>query len=133
MTLRLVALVQVLAAIELIVFGFLVGRGRARYNVPAPATSGHPTWERLNRVHANSVEQFVIFTPLLWTFAVHVGQRGALMLGVVYVIARIVYAVGYTQAAERRTLGAALTAAVQSVLAVGAVTGIIVQIARSEG
>jgi glutathione S-transferase len=100
--------------------------------VPAPATTGPPAWERLNRIHVNSVEQFVVFSPLLWSFALYVGQRGAAMLGTLYLIARIVYAVGYARAPESRTLGAALTFAVQAILAVGAIVGIVVQMARLE-
>jgi hypothetical protein len=49
-------LVIVLAVIEVMVLGVLVGRGRVKYGVDAPATTGHPTLERLNRAHQNSIE-----------------------------------------------------------------------------
>jgi glutathione S-transferase len=114
-------LVLTLAAIELIVFGALVGRGRAKYGVPAPATSGHPVWERLNRVHLNSLESFVVFAPLLIMYGIIVGRWSALVLGVVYLIARILYAVGYVRAPEKRALGGLLTTIVQVWLALGLV------------
>ncbi len=62
-TLAVVSLISVLATVEVLVLGFLVGRGRVTYGVPAPAMAGHPTWERLNRAHQNSLEQLVLFLP----------------------------------------------------------------------
>ncbi len=131
MNLKLVAVVTALAAIEVLVFGMLVGRARGTYGVQAPAMTGHPDWERLNRVHQNSIEQLVVFIPLLWTFATSVDQMWAVVLGVVFLVARIVYAVGYARDAGRRATGAILTAIVLGLLAVGSVVGYTVQIARS--
>jgi glutathione S-transferase len=120
-----VFLVLALAAAELIVFGFLVGRGRVKYGVPAPATSGHPTWERLNRVHLNSLEAFVVFAPLFFLYAIVVGRFTAVALGVVFLIARILYAVGYARAPEKRALGSALTSIVHVWLAIGLIATLI--------
>ena len=131
MGIKLVALITALAAIEVMVFGMLVGRGRGIYGVPAPATSGHPAWERLNRVHQNSVEQLVVFLPLLWTFALSISQTWAAILGALFLVGRIVYAVGYAQDPARRAAGAIITVVVESILAAGSVIGYIVQIARS--
>jgi uncharacterized membrane protein YecN with MAPEG domain len=130
-TVSMVALVLVLAAIEVMVLGFLVGRGREKYGVPAPATSGHPAWERLNRAHQNSLEQLVLFMPLFLAYCFNTGMQTGILLGVLYLIARVVYAVGYVRDADRRAAGAFLTAAVQAWLAVGAVIGLVVKIARS--
>ena len=38
---EIVAVVIVLALLEFVVFGMLVGRARGRYGVSAPAVSGH--------------------------------------------------------------------------------------------
>src|SRR5450432_1204425 len=46
-----VQLVTLLAVLQFLVFGFLVGKARATHNVPAPAMSGHPGFERYFRVH----------------------------------------------------------------------------------
>jgi uncharacterized membrane protein YecN with MAPEG domain len=131
MALKLVALVTVLAAVEVMIFGFLVGRGRVTYGVPAPAMTGHPTWERLNRVHQNSIEQLVVFLPLLWTYQGSISQLWAFILGMVFVVARIVYAVGYVRDPERRAPGAILTFGVLTILALGSLIGYLVQIARA--
>src|SRR5262245_11639466 len=79
------------------VLGVLVGRGREKYGVPAPATSGHPMWERLNRAHQNSLEQLVLFIPLLFAYTLNAGLQTGIALGVVYLVARILYAVGYVR------------------------------------
>jgi glutathione S-transferase len=126
-----VMLIVVLAVIEVMVLGFLVARGRDRYGVPAPATSGHPDWERLNRAHQNSLEQLVLFIPLFLGYCFNTGLQTGIVLGLVYLLARIVYAVGYVRSSERRAAGAFLTFAVQVWLAVGAVIGLAVKIARS--
>jgi glutathione S-transferase len=123
-------LVLTLAIAELIVFGALVGRGRAKYGVPAPATSGHPTWERLNRVHLNSIEHFVVFAPLFLMYAVVVGRFTAIGLGVAYLIARILYAVGYVRDPKQRAIGAGLTSLVELWLTVGLIGSLIWRFSR---
>ena len=129
--LSVVTLIMVLAVIEVMVLGFLVGRARDQYGVRAPATSGHPAWERLNRAHQNSIEQLVLFIPLFLAYCFNTGLQTGVALGIVYLIARVVYAVGYVREADRRAAGAFLTYAVQVWLAVGAVIGLVVKIARS--
>ncbi len=121
----LVSLVVVLTAVQLMVFSFLVGRGRVKYNVPAPAMSGHPTWERLNRVHQNSIEQAIVFIPLLLMFSGTWGQRDAVGLGVIYLLARTLYGVGYVRDPKSRGPGAVLTFIVEVLLALGAIVAIL--------
>jgi glutathione S-transferase len=125
MMMQLVLLVVVLTAVQLMVFAFLVGAGRGKYNVPAPAMSGHPTWERLNRVHQNSLEQAVTFIPLLLVFSITFGQREAVGLGVLYLLARSLYAVGYVRDPKQRGTGAMLTFLVQTLLALGSIGAVL--------
>ena len=40
-----------------------VGRARVRFGVKAPATSGQPDFERVFRVHMNTLEWMPIFLP----------------------------------------------------------------------
>ena len=130
-TLLWASLISVLAAVQVLVLGFLVGQGRATYGVPAPAMSGHPDWERLNRAHQNSLEQLVLFLPLFNAYLFSAGIQTGIMAGILFLIARILYAVGYIRDAKRREIGAWLTAAAQVWLGVGALVGLIVKIARS--
>lgn len=113
-----------LALLEYIVMAGLVGRARAKYGVRAPATTGHPDFERVNRVHVNTLENLVIFVPAVWIFASYVSTLYAAILGGIFVVARAAYAIGYLQAAEKRALGAGVTGIVNVVLVAGGLLGI---------
>lgn len=123
-------LILALAAIEVLVFSIIVGRARDKYGVPAPATSGHPTWERLNRVHQNSVEHLVVFTPLYVLYATTVDQFQAIILGAIFVIARLLYAIGYAREAKQRAVGSLLTFLVELWMSALVVIALLVRLAR---
>jgi glutathione S-transferase len=61
-----VDLIAVLAIIQLIFFGVLVGRARGLYGIKAPAVSGHEMFERAYRVQMNTLELMVVFLPALF-------------------------------------------------------------------
>ena len=46
------AIVIIIAVLEYLTFGFLVGKARGRYGVKAPATTGHEVFERYFRAHS---------------------------------------------------------------------------------
>ncbi len=121
---ELVFLTMLLALLEYIGMGALVGRARAKYGIAAPAMTGHPGFERANRVHVNTLENLIIFLPAVWIFATYVSVRWAAVLGFVFVAARAVYAVGYLKAADKRGIGAGITGVVVIVLVVGALLGV---------
>ena len=125
---EIVLLVVLVALIEYIVFQGLVGRARAKYGIRAPATTGHPDFERVNRVHQNTLEALVVFIPAVLIFACYVSPRWATGLGVAFIVARAIYAVGYLKAAERRGLGAGLTGVVNVALVVGSVIGLVLKV-----
>jgi glutathione S-transferase len=129
--LAVVTLIMVLAVVEVMVLGFLVGRAWDKDDVHAPATSGNPAGGRLYRAHQNSIEQLVLFIPLFFAYCFNTGLQTGILLGVVYLVARALYAAGYLRDSDRRGAGAFLTFAVQVWLAVGAVIGLVVKIARS--
>src|SRR5271163_3459823 len=111
-----VQIIIVLALIEYLVLGFNVGRARATYGIKAPATTGNPIFERHFRVHQNMLAQLIVFIPALIIFAHHVSMRFAVILGILFLIARPVYAVGYVRDPEQRAYGAGLTALVVAIL-----------------
>ena len=76
-----VAFVALLALIEYVIISILTGRARGQYGVKAPATTGHPIFERWYRVQQNTVEQLVIFLPALFLFASYVSPRWGGVLG----------------------------------------------------
>jgi uncharacterized membrane protein YecN with MAPEG domain len=113
-----------LALLEYIVMAGLVGRARAKTGVRAPAMTGHPEFERANRVHVNTLENLIIFVPAVWIFATYVSALYAAILGALFVVARVLFAIGYLQAAEKRAIGAGITGIVNIVLVVGGLIGI---------
>ena len=50
-----------------------VSRARKAYGVKLPATTGNPDFERVYRVHMNTLEWLPIFLPSLWLFAIYIG------------------------------------------------------------
>ena len=125
---ELVYVTILLALLEYIVMAALVGRARAKYGIHAPAMTGHPDFERANRVHVNTLENLIIFVPAVWIFASYVSVRWAAILGFIFVVARAVYAIGYLRAAEKRSIGAAVTGLVDLVLVVGGLIGLALEI-----
>lgn len=121
---ELVLITVSLALLEYAVMAALVGRARGKYGVKAPATTGHPDFERINRVHVNTLENLIIFVPAVLIFAQYVSELWAAVLGAVFVVARALYAIGYYRAAEQRGPGAGITGIVNLVLVVGGLVGL---------
>lgn len=127
---RILAAIAALAALEVLVLAVMVGRARGRFGVPAPRTTGPPEFERIYRVHQNSVEQLIVFLPLLVVFSYYAHFWTAVALGVLFLAGRVLYAVGYIRAAEKREIGAGMTFFVNAVLALGGLAGLIVSFLR---
>ena len=128
----LVHLVIALALVEFSLFCVAVARARARYNIPAPATTGNDVFERYFRVQMNTLEQLVIFVPSVLLFARYVNVYGAAALGVVFLIGRALYFQGYVKAPQARHVGFILSVVPNLALLIGAIIGAIVALsARS--
>ena len=82
-----------------------VGRARARFGVKAPAVHGNENFERVFRAHQNTVEQILVFLPLLAVAAWLWGDRAAAIYGLVWSLGRLLYVEGYARAAGKRELG----------------------------
>ena len=119
-----VALVTLLSLIFYLVTGVQVGRARGRLGVAAPAMTGHPEFERLVRVQANTLEWLVVYLPSLWLFAAYVEPRVAAGLGAVWIVGRLIYARAYAKDPGTRTTGFLVQALSTSVLLVGALVGV---------
>jgi glutathione S-transferase len=118
-----VHLVIALALVEFIVFSLAVANARTRYNVPAPATSGHPAFERTFRAQMNTLEQLIVFVPAIVIFAHYLNPYLAAALGAVFIIGRAVFFAGYVRAAGARHLGFNLSAIPNAALLLGAIFG----------
>lgn len=125
---ELVYFMIMLALLEYVAMAALVGRAREKFGILAPTMTGHPEFERVIRVHLNTLENLIIFVPAVWIFASYVSALWAAILGLVFVVARAVYAIGYLRAAEKRSIGAAITGLVDLVLVVGGLIGLALSI-----
>jgi uncharacterized membrane protein YecN with MAPEG domain len=104
-----VDIVTVVALLQYIAFSWSVGRARGKFAVAAPATGGHPVFERYFRVHQNTAELLIAFLPALWLFALRVDAQWAAGLGLIYVAGRQLYFFSYTRDPKTRTLGFAMS------------------------
>ncbi len=120
-----VNLVVFAALVEYVVFVGVVGNARSKYGVEAPATTGHPKWERLHRVQVNTLEQLIVFIPAIYGFAHYVSEPWAAGIGVIFVVGRVVYFFGYRASADKRALGAAMSGPPSYVLLIGAIVGLV--------
>jgi len=105
---NLPALVTLFAVLLMFGTAFAVGRARGRYKIQAPATSGHPAFERAFRVQMNTLEAALLFLPTLWLAAHYGFAFWAGVAGVVWLAGRTWYALAYLQEAARRGGGFAL-------------------------
>ena len=117
------ALAAIVTLVSLLVYVWMIlriGGARRRTGIDAPAMTGHPELERHLRIQANTVEWLVINQPTLWLFALYWNDRVAAALGVVWMIGRIVYALGYAADPKKRELGFIIQALATGVLLFGA-------------
>ena len=116
---NLTAIVTCLALLLYGVFIARVGSARVKYNILAPATTGHPAFERIFRIQANTGEQLIILLPALWLFSIYIAPLWASVLGLVWIAGRIVYAVSYSRDPQRRGAGFAIGLLAGAVLLFG--------------
>ncbi len=103
-----------------------VGQARAKHDIKAPSVDGPEEFQRIFRVHQNMVEQMIFHLPALWLFAAAWGDFLAGLLGLVFVVGRIMYARGYYEAAEKRGRGFGISSIASILLALGALIGAVI-------
>ena len=82
-----------------------VGHARRKHSVPPPHTSGPDEFLRALRVQQNTLEQLALFLPLLWITALSTRDEIAALIGVMWPISRLMYALGYYKEAGKHTPG----------------------------
>ena len=92
------ALITCLAILVYAYASILVSQARQKFGVKLPAISGNPDFERVFRAHMNTLEWLPMFLPSLWLFAIYIGDGIAASLGLVWIVGRILYILGYAQA-----------------------------------
>ncbi|MFN4927514.1 MAPEG family protein [Bradyrhizobium sp.] len=119
------AIVTVLALLLYFYMSILVGQARGKFGIKAPATTGNAEFERVFRVHMNTLEWLPIFLPALWLFAIYVSDAIAALLGLAWIVGRAMYMTSYAKAAEKRGTGFGVQALAALALLVGALIAIV--------
>jgi glutathione S-transferase len=121
----LTALVTLLAILIAIGFAILVARTRRAVGIFPPAMGGEPRLERALRVQGNTVEGFIVFVPALWLAAIYFQGWIPPVIGLLWCDGRILFAVGYMKAPEKRALGFGISILSVLALVVLAAIGIV--------
>ena len=116
----LVAAVTLLSLLTYFWMGLRVARARGRYGDSAPAISGNEDFERVFRAHQNTLEWLPMYLASLWLFAVYWSDAIAAILGVIWIIGRVLYGLGYAREAKARSMGFMVQSLVVGVLLFGA-------------
>jgi len=125
---ELIAIVTGLAVLQAFFFAFQVGQTRQKHGLSAPAMSGNTEVERAIRVHANTIEQLVIFLPGLWMFGYYVNVQIGAGIGLLFIVGRFVYRSAYLGDPKNRTAGFGIGALSMMVLVVGGMIGAAMQL-----
>lgn len=112
------ALIVALTVLLLVVASGLVGRARGKYGIKAPATTGHPAFERAFRAQMNTQEAALMFLPTLALAAWLGHPLLATALGAVWLLARSWYLAAYLGNADKRGPAFGLGALMQVALLV---------------
>lgn len=122
-----ITFIAVLAVLQYLVFGYLVGRERVKCEVKAPAITGAEGFERMYRVQMNTLEMLVAFLPLLLLAGQYWPAILVAPIGLVYLVGRGLYWKAYVSEPSTRGLGFMLSLIPVSLLlllvGVGAVMG----------
>ena len=119
------ALVTCLAILVYFYASIRVSRARVAFGVKLPAVSGNADFERVFRAQMNTLEWMPIFLPSLWLFAIYLSDPFAAIIGLIWIAGRVLYMIGYSQAAAKRSLGFAVQATAATVLWAGALGAIV--------
>jgi uncharacterized membrane protein YecN with MAPEG domain len=116
----LVAIVTLVALLVYVWMGLRIAGARKASGIHAPQMTGDPILERHVRVQANTLEWLPIFLVSLWLFALYWNDLVAAVLGVVWILGRLIYAFGYVADPKKREVGFMIQALACAVLLFGA-------------
>jgi glutathione S-transferase len=102
-----------------------VARAHAKCGILAPTMTGDPLLERTVRAHQNANEWMPIFLPSLWLFAIYWDANVAAGLGLLWIVGRVVYFLGYIAEPKKRFPGFAIQALAAFALLLGALGRIV--------
>ena len=128
-----IVIVTLIAILVYLWTGFRVGGARRKFGIAAPAMTGNADFERYVRVQTNTLEWLPVFFAGFWMAALYWPQTYIALIGLVWPLGRIVYAIGYSKAANARAPGFGLQALAVLVLLIAAGLGAVRQIMVTGG
>ena len=114
-----VAIVTLLALIMYFWMSLQVPIARKKCGIAAPAMTGDPLLERTIRAHYNTLEWLPLFLVPMWLFAIYWSDLIAAIVGLVWIVGRIIYALGYMADPKKREVGFLIQAIAVAVLLFG--------------
>jgi glutathione S-transferase len=124
-TLPLTSLITLLAVALMFWTSLNVGKARVKYEVKAPATSGHEMFDRAYRVQMNTIESAMLLLPSMWIYAALIGDLGAGVSGAIWIVGRLWYAVAYQRDPAKRGPGFGISFLAIAGMWVGGLWGVI--------
>lgn len=124
-TLPLTSLITLLAVALMFWTSLNVGKARVKYEVKAPATSGHEMFDRAYRVQMNTIESAMLLLPSMWIYAALIGDLGAGVSGAIWIVGRLWYAVAYHREPAKRGPGFGISFLAIAGMWVGGLWGVI--------
>lgn len=119
------AIVTLLAVALYFFLATRVAVAHGKFGVKLPAMAGNPDFERVFRVHMNTLEWMPTFLVPLWLCAVYFSDIAAAVLGLVWIGGRVLYYAGYSKAVEKRLPGFFIQSSACGLLFIGALVGVI--------
>lgn len=118
------AIVTLLAVALYFFMATQVAAAHGRFGVKLPAMTGHPDFDRICRIHQNTLEWMPTFLAPLWLCAFYFSDIAAAALGAIWIVGRLVYFLGYRKAVEGRLPGFFVQSTACILLFIGAAIGI---------
>jgi glutathione S-transferase len=120
-----VAIVTCLSLLVVVWMMTRVAGARRRTGISAPTMTGHDDLERNVRVHLNTLEWLPVYITSLWLWTLvfptfPFNTWIAVGCGLVWILGRVLYAVGYVKDPKNREMGFLIQALATAVLLFGA-------------
>ena len=106
----------------------LVGQARKAHGVQVPETTGPDGFIRAFRAHQNSVEQMVVFLPLVVITSALYGDLAGGAYALLFAVGRFLFVRGYNIAAEKRVTGFLMAMIANLLALIACLVGVIVQL-----
>ncbi len=123
-----VVIVLVLVLLQYSFFAFMVGSARGKYEIHAPAVTGHEVFERYYRVQQNTLELLIVLVPGMFLFSHYIHALTAAGLGAVFFVGRMIYYKAYLADPKSRRVGFTLSFLSAHVLILGGLVGAVLNL-----